>query len=297
MARVDARLREMQFLARLEREGVIRVETPDRSGPERGSPERQMIVTLLRDEHVNGTDCIPAIDEDLLRRLPTSTAYMNVTFPQVRSLLLCDASVDVRISHKGRVRLSELEQQLKTGRDRDPTGLCMAKRHLMTDLAIAILSVYKDAPLSLAFLDMNGLKAINDTHGHAAGDHTIRAYLETVIAVFGEHGEAYRGEGGDEAVVILPGVDDERAGMLLDSFVHQLGKDAVLLGDARASMRLTCSCGTASTTDPGSDAALLHDRADKAMYRAKAESKKHAPRVSTVAVGDGEVRTYAPSEE
>jgi GGDEF domain-containing protein len=52
-------------------------------------------------------------------------------------------------------------------------------------------------------IDMNGLKAINDRHGHRAGDTAIRTYLEAVVATFGEHGEAYRGEGGDEVVVLL----------------------------------------------------------------------------------------------
>ena len=59
----------------------------------------------------------------------------------------------LKISHEGRVRLSELEQQLRSGRDRDETGLLWAKRHLTTDLAIAVLSASQKAPLSVAFAD------------------------------------------------------------------------------------------------------------------------------------------------
>ncbi|XYH98392.1 GGDEF domain-containing protein [Sorangium sp. So ce1128] len=142
---------------------------------------------------------------------------------------LTGCHVNLSISHKGRVRLSELEQQLRTGRDRDDTGLLWAKRHLETDLAIELLSAGNEAPLSVAFLDMNGLKAINDTYGHAAGDEAIRAFFQAVTSTLGQHGEVYR-NGGDEVVVTLPRTTDERAGKLLDGLVRQLGKEVLRLG-------------------------------------------------------------------
>ena len=133
--------------------------------------------------------------------------------------------------------------------------------------------------------------AAERTQGHHAGDQAIRMYLEAVIATFGEHGEAYRGEGGDEVVVILPRVADERAVKLLELFARQLGKDVLTLGDTR--LRLTAACGSTSTTNPDEEATDLFKRADEVQYRAKAESRKHTLRVSTIAVGDGEVTTYA----
>jgi diguanylate cyclase (GGDEF)-like protein len=249
-----------------------------------------MMISLVADGLVNGLDTRPDsggapspwagdhVKEDMWRLRHTQEGMA--------------APLTLRIGHRGRVRLSELRRQLKTGRDRDPTGICLARRHLLTDLAVALTATDKDAPLSVVFIDMNGLKAINDAHGHHAGDEAIRAYLEAVVATFGEHGEAYRGEGGDEAVVILPKADDGRAGNLLGVFVRQLGKDVVSLGGVEH--RLTASCGSASTVDPGADAQALHDRADATMYRAKIESKKHDPRVSAHAVGEGSVSTYPP---
>jgi diguanylate cyclase (GGDEF)-like protein len=202
------------------------------------------------------------------------------------------ARVTIRISHRGRVRLSELEQALKTGRDRDETGLLWVKRHLVTDLATAVLSASTEAPLSVAFLDMNGLKPINDTLGHRAGDEAIRAFFQAVLATLGQHGEAYRA-GGDEVVVILPGITDERAAKSLDGFVRQLGKDVLVLGDGKLETRLTASCGSASTTNPLEDAEAVLERADKVQYRAKERSKERTPRASAIAVGDGDVTTYA----
>lgn len=295
MSYVDARLLELQFLARLEREGEIEItELYD------GSAERKMIISLVYDGYINGPDTHDfephkydvtpyevdkGIQADRIRAVGTllsKTPLPGGWFP-----------VRLQISHKGRVRRSELEQQIKVGRDRDPTKLCWAKRHFLTDLAVALTTTDKDAPVSVVSIDMNGMKAINDAHDHHTADEAIYAYLEAVVATFSEHGEAYRGEGGDEAMVILPGVDDERAGKLLDTFVRQLGKDVLMLDGTPH--RLTASAGSRSTTDPKDVAATLFKSADKVMSRAKTESRKCNPRVSAFTVGDnGEVTTHDP---
>lgn len=284
MSRVDARLLEMQFLAKLDRDGKT-----DFSAPYDASPHRQMIASLLYDGYVN--DGFDNFME--LQRWQSMLAGLDAARGNSIKALLGGRGLTLKISHKGRVRLSELEQQLQTGRDRDDTGLLWAKRHLATGLAIDVLSASKETPLSVAFLDMNGLGAINNTHGHPAGDEAIRAFFQAVVATLGERGEAYR-NGGDEVVVILRATADEDARKLLDVFLRQLGKDVLVLGDAR--LTLTASCGSASTTDPNEDAAVLLKRADAVQYRAKDESKKHDPRVSAWAVGDGGVVTFPAGE-
>jgi diguanylate cyclase (GGDEF)-like protein len=288
VSRIDARLREMQFLAKLDREDLADRRSNSTDYDDR--LDQAMIASLICDGYVNGIDSM-GITPVAFRLLASHQEQIGEQITGLKQ----HRTFKLQISHKGRVRLSELEQQLKTGRSRDPTGLCLARRHLITDLAIALTYASKDAPLSVIFLDMNGLKAINDTHGHHAGDDAIHAYLEAVVAAFGEHGEAYRGEGGDEVLVVLPKTDDDRAGKLLGAFVRQLGKEVVMLGEAKAPVRLTAACGSMSTTDPNEDAQALHDRADKVQYRAKDVSRKRVlTRVSTIAVGEGEVTEYAP---
>lgn len=250
-----------------------------------------MIVSMIRDGHVNGIEELTGVDEHDSRFM--LDLYEQQIGKEIGTVLRGQV-LPIKISHKGRVRFSELKQELRTRRDRDPTGFCLAKRHLLTDLAVALTAASKDTPLSVVFLDMNGLKTINDTHGHHAGDEAIRAYLEAAVATFGEHGEAYRGEGGDEAVVVLPGLAEDRVGKLLDAFVRQLGKDVLVLGDTKIGVRLTASCGSVSTTDPNADATALLKLADATQYRAKVESKKPDLRVSAFAVGDGTVATHAP---
>lgn len=281
MGRTDARLRELQFLARLDREGPIGFPPPY------GGPiEEQMIVSLIHEGYLNdGFDELRGLDKSSHHELLSRRQWV---VGQHIGTVLKQKPIILTISHKGRVRLSELEQQLKTGRDRDPTGLLLDQRHLDNGLAIAVLSAHESMPLSVAFLDMNGLKAINTTYGHPAGNEAIRAFFQAVLATLGKRGEAYR-NGGDEVVVILPGVTDEVAGALLDKFVRQLSKDVVALGKERVAVRLTASCGSVSSTNPNEEVAALLDRADKAMYRAKGQSTQSAERVNAIAVGVREV--------
>lgn len=289
MSQVDARLQEMQFLARLDRDGPVEV-----GGPYDGSFERQMIISLIERGHVNGIDSkgvnLPTsyrLTESMLSHREETLWRLLDVKPELAT------KIQLRISHQGRLRLSDLQQQLKTGRDRDETGLLWAKRHLVTDIAVAVLAASADLPLSLMFLDMNGLKAINDSHGHAAGDAAIRSFFQAVTFVLGKRGEAYR-NGGDEVVVVLPGVAGDHVSELVDAFVRHLRNDTVALGEIGATTVLTASCGSASTTDPKEGAEALLERADKAQYRAKVVSKKHSPRVSAFAVCDGSVFTYLP---
>src|SRR5262249_51931691 len=115
------------------------------------------------------------------------------------------STTPLRLSHRGRVRLSELKQALRAGREREPLGILWDARHWEQDVQIAILEARDESPLALAFLDMNGLKQINDSLGHDAGDLALKAYFQAVMSVLGDRGQAYRLSGGaDEVLVALP---------------------------------------------------------------------------------------------
>ena len=141
---------------------------------------------------------------------------------------------------------------------------------------------------------MNGLKAINDKHSHASGDAAIKAYLEAVVATFGERGEAYRMDTGDEAIIILPNTDDKATSKLFDSFVRELARKPIEI--ETMSYTLTASCGSVSTTNPSEDAKALEDLADRAQKRAKIQSKAFDTRPSTIAVGSGDVEVFDPRQ-
>jgi diguanylate cyclase (GGDEF)-like protein len=269
----DARLRELRFLARLEREGDLPL------APPLPDFEKLMIAQLLSDGCING---LATLGWD--RSLPFGLIEAEINDDRRLDLhrLLAGEPLTIKINHKGRIRLSELEQGLQAGRDRDPTGLMLSKRHLDRDLAIAALSARPESPVSVAFLDMNGLKAINDRYGHAAGDAAIKAYLQVLSVLCGDGIEGYRGDGGDEVVLVLRATNEERAARLIRDVLLKL--QAERLEGLR--VVLTASCGIRTTTDPGADATLLKGEADKEQYRAKTEAKKWAHKPSVIAAPD-----------
>ncbi len=276
---MDARLRELQFLSNLEIEGSIKIE-----GAYDGSPERQMIISLLYNGYINDIDTEFRYSKECLGGL--EQAVKDSRLEDIFHLRRPSGvtAVNLYIGHKGRIRLSELKQQLKSGRDRDETGLLWDKRHLLTDLSIELLSADKDNPLYILFLDMNGLKAINDRYGHQVGDEAIRAFFRIVVATFGEQAECYR-NGGDEVVVLLSGVDDDKLGAFFNQLAEQLDQEVLQAGADKTRIFISASCGAISVLDRNANASNVLAEADAVQYRAKEKSKVSTKRITTSVIG------------
>ncbi len=172
-------------------------------------------------------------------------------------------------------------------REREPFGLAFAKRHLADDLAEMLAPVTSEQPLCLAFFDMNGLKAINDASGHAAGDLAIRTFLETVTQIVGTRGTVYRGEGGDEVLVAFPMMDLDAARDVVSGVLRELWTRVLPAGFPVS--RLTASCGLAAAENSSVRPDDLQTDADSQMYRAKSVARKSSERRSAIAVADRDV--------
>jgi diguanylate cyclase (GGDEF)-like protein len=212
---------------------------------------------------------------------------------------LCDlyekrSPIELWVTHLGRVRVSELKQSLRAGREREPFEILWDGRHWERDVQIAILDTNEGSPLSLAYMDMNGLKQINDTYGHDAGDLALRAYFQAVASSLGDGGQAYRLSGGaDEVVAILPNHDQKTAVQIARLVCTKLMNDRLWPMDPNA--LLSIAVGIVSTTDPTSSPASLRYSpaslryaADQAQKRAKSHSKQKLPRPSVIAIDDDE---------
>ncbi len=148
---------------------------------------------------------------------------------------------------------------------------------------MAVLNAKAGAPVSLAYLDMNGLKAINDRHGHYVGDQAIKVYLQTIATLLGEKAEAFRGSAADEVVVVMRETSADSAREAMRMALKQLRKERVLLDGKEVIPFLTVACGIASTEDASIDAALLVRRADDEQKRAK-DNCRATPGTSFLAV-------------
>jgi diguanylate cyclase (GGDEF)-like protein len=124
---------------------------------------------------------------------------------------------------------------------------------------------------SLALIDLDRFKALNDSMGHAAGDLALRLVSDTLSARVRASDAAAR-LGGDEFIVLLrnaPARDVERIRETLVSAI-----DRRLEG---AGFAVTASCGVATFEAPPASAALALEKADRAMYAVKATHGGRGP--------------------
>ena len=89
--------------------------------------------------------------------------------------------------------------------------------------------------MALLFVDVDRFKVINDSFGHAAGDHVLRTIAERIQSALGDADEAAR-LGGDEFVIVQPDVHDVGAAVAVANRVRA----AVLRPSARAALIRVC---------------------------------------------------------
>lgn len=131
--------------------------------------------------------------------------------------------------------------------------------------------VRNNQPASLAFIDLDGFKPINDNYGHAEGDLALAAFAEVMCASFRSTDLCAR-LGGDEFVVLLTGAGEATAHMVLDKFGAML--DAYN-HKAQRGYSLHFSCGVVEF-DPAAPLTLeaLLAAGDAKMYAIKAAKKE-----------------------
>ena len=110
-------------------------------------------------------------------------------------------------------------------------------------------------PLTLVLLDLNGLKTVNDTYGHPAGDAIIRQAAEAMVRTTRIPDRCYR-LGGDEFAIILP---ETAVGQASNVLAH------LLPGISAIGMGISASVGLAEP-QPGTKSSDLHAAADRALY-------------------------------
>jgi diguanylate cyclase (GGDEF)-like protein len=126
-------------------------------------------------------------------------------------------------------------------------------------------------PLSLLFIDLDGFKTINDTHGHLFGS---RALVEAaaVIRSSARETDVVARFGGDEFALILPDTGGEGAFAVGERIRERIAANTFLTGDA-LNVRLTASVGVATLPDVAASAEELVQAADSAMYQVKDRGK------------------------
>lgn len=124
--------------------------------------------------------------------------------------------------------------------------------------------------LSLAVIDIDHFKPINDQYGHIAGDRVLRKYTRDVLSMFRQHDMVAR-YGGEEFVVIFPGTDIEGALQALENVKERAGQSHFKLNDEEVQLP-TFSAGLVSYMENESPDDFIH-RADQYLYKAKSSGR------------------------
>ena len=123
-------------------------------------------------------------------------------------------------------------------------------------------------PFSLAMIDLDNFKTINDMLGHATGDDALKKLAECMKSQKRKPDILAR-YGGDEFVILMPETEANAAVTLLERF-----REHVQQIEVAESVSMTISCGIAQSTPDGDDSSMdVVRRADMALYAAKSAGR------------------------
>ncbi len=128
-----------------------------------------------------------------------------------------------------------------------------------------------DFPLSFAFMDLDGFKAINDNISHAAGDEMLRSTAKLLTSQVREN-DALARFGGDEFVLLLGGENEKNARVVCERIVGAFNETRHSIGGVQVEVRISVGLATfdATTMENAND---LINAADEALKHAKRQGK------------------------
>ena len=174
--------------------------------------------------------------------------------------MLYDRSFELKAAYKRIEELAELDELTGSSNRRS------IMRMLEEEIARAGRS---GSPCSIALIDLDWFKRINDAYGHPTGDEVLRTFSITMFANI-RSVDRFGRYGGEEFLLVLPDMDTNSAVRALDrlrAIIADLDWSAFSPG-----MKVTISAGVA-TLKPNETSDIFLTRADSALYAAKAQGR------------------------
>ena len=160
----------------------------------------------------------------------------------------------------------EIHRQIHYDRLTGLLTLDAFRRQLESD----IRSAGREGRFALAMTDMDGLKKVNDTHGHSAGTYVIQTMGNLMREVVGPENRAGL-YGGDEAIVQYRGMDLDSARAVAEQLRARIESHPWVFGGNK--LQVTISQGLAEWPKHGLSADALINAADQALYKAKSDGR------------------------
>jgi two-component system cell cycle response regulator len=155
----------------------------------------------------------------------------------------------------------------------DPLTGLHNRRYMESHLGTLVeQAVARSRPLSVLVLDIDFFKAINDTHGHDAGDDVLKEFAQRLRKAVRGIDLACR-YGGEEFVVVMPDTDVGVATVVAERLRRRIASEPFAISQNSRTVQATISVGIAAMQSCEDKAADIVKRADQALYRAKRDGR------------------------
>lgn len=224
-------------------------------------------ITVYADkiQQANDLPSISHVLEDLLQ----DTRSMQLDVQRSR-----DELRDARSrADEAQQKINDLERQLQAASEKireDQLTGALNRRGLEETFEVeAARANRSQQPFSIALLDIDNFKKLNDTRGHSAGDQAL-IHLVRVIKDLLRPTDTVARYGGEEFILLLPDTDIPKASMVLQRLQRELTKRFFLHNNEKVLITFSAGVTLIKPGEPRQDAIT---RADSAMYQAKRNGK------------------------
>ena len=232
----------------------------------------------------------PLVAEQIRRRLSGETDCIEYEFQGLRKdgshlaieahgstlrlggkLMLISMLRDVSMRKLAEERVLSLQEMLREQATRDSLTGLYNRRFLDETMERELLLAQRNAnPISVIMADLDHFKAVNDRHGHPAGDEVLRVFSE-MIALQSRRSDICCRFGGEEFLLVYPGLAKEIACERAEQLRRRI--EAAPFAFGGTSIAVTASFGVACFPQDGNTREELIAAADRALYAAKAAGR------------------------
>lgn len=223
-------------------------------------------------------DClfIPAADGRVLfvaERIESDSALQDMVERLTRRVKLfqIESEFTKKLARNKQIEMEAVMVQASEVAQVDPLTFLPNRRIIIRELQGEVLRAERyQTMLSISVVDVDNFKVVNDTYGHSMGDEVLRQVAHQLRDGIRHPDNAGR-YGGEEFLILLPNSDEKAAAEQADRLCRQV-KDTIVRVDSHV-IKVTLSIGIAQFKNGVDTWDTLLNRADNAMYEAKAKGR------------------------